>query len=169
MDSVVLCVLADISGLVCNDDPLMLATLSRVCKVFNERIGSCNALLESLATNGYFVDINIKELFVTYGKPTQRLCKIYCVGLHDVFDLYANRVLFKEEYRTLFAVLTAHHSQRANLVKLFEWYEMAAVYELCSELNRLCCLSTFGVDYREITKLIRDHHRFYLNMFRMGI
>jgi len=58
----------------------MLANLSRVCKAFNEKIGSCNSLLEGLVDVGYFTDSNVSEIIRTYGHPSLRLRNIYYNG-----------------------------------------------------------------------------------------
>jgi len=145
-----LCVFVDLSGLICNNNPLLLANLTRVCKALNERLGNCNVVLEGLVTAGYFDDSNIIGIIVNYGNPSQRLCKIYCSNLPAMFVTLPNHWFFEDGFELLFALLTASFSQRANLIKTLSSCECMNVASTLDFVNDSLPLSHFGVNVRRL-------------------
>ena len=137
---------ADLSGLICKNNPLMLATLSRVCKAFNEKIGSCQNILEGLVAADYFNGSNIIEVVFIYGYPSQRLCKIYCSNLPAIFETVPNHHLFEDGFELLFALLTASYSQRANLIQTLNSDECRSVADTLWFVNDALSLVRFGVN-----------------------
>ena len=152
-----LCVFAEISGLFCKRDPLMLATLTRVCKIFNERIGSCKVLLEELARHRYFNDSNIDEIFDLYGQPSARLCIIYCSRLPITYSYMRDKNGWEEHFEKLFELLTASPSQRMNIIQSYTGdfsYDISVLLKL---INKTVPVSTFGVSYVMIKNMLECH------------
>jgi len=161
MDTQVLCVLADVSGSICNGDSLMLATLSRVCKVFNERIGSCNKLLENLVATDYFVDRNIEEIYRNYGYPSRWLCKVYCFSFMNDFDPFLDSSLFVK-FERVHAELTDIHRRCSVVSNFINWMQVKKIYKLLRDTYGCMILKKFGYGTVLITHFVEKRHKQYL-------
>jgi len=151
MDSVVsLYAFADVLRSICNDDVIMLANLTRVCKAFHNNIGSCQNLLEGLAAADYFNAGNIIEILNTYGNPSQRLREIYCSNLPAIFETVPNHQAHKDGFKLLFTVLAAPNGQTVNLIENLNLCDCMSVADTLWSVNCIYPVFRLGININSL-------------------